>query len=79
MGRAIVEGNIVHIPDVFEDAEYSNWGYYKRSPASVRIRCPCFCARASQWAYCHLPYCLASFTDQADLASLYLRLLTKPL
>ena len=25
VGRAIVEGKIVHIPDVFEDAEYSNW------------------------------------------------------
>jgi GAF domain-containing protein/CheY-like chemotaxis protein len=25
VGRAIVEGKIVHIPDVFEDAEYTNW------------------------------------------------------
>ena len=25
MGRAIVEGKIVHIPDVFEDKEYTLW------------------------------------------------------
>ncbi len=25
VGRAIVEGKIVHIPDVFEDTEYTNW------------------------------------------------------
>jgi GAF domain-containing protein len=24
-GRAIVEGKIVHVPDVFEDTEYTNW------------------------------------------------------
>jgi signal transduction histidine kinase/CheY-like chemotaxis protein len=25
VGRALVDGRIVHIPDVFEDAEYTNW------------------------------------------------------
>jgi GAF domain-containing protein len=25
VGRAVVEGKIVHIPDVFEDPEYTNW------------------------------------------------------
>jgi signal transduction histidine kinase len=25
VGRAVVEGKIVHIPDVFEDSEYTNW------------------------------------------------------
>src|SRR5262249_26099533 len=25
VGRAIIEGKIVHIPDVFEDSEYTNW------------------------------------------------------
>jgi two-component system, NtrC family, sensor kinase len=28
-GRAVVEGKIVHIPDVLEDAEYKNWDRQK--------------------------------------------------
>ena len=31
VGRAIIEGKIVHVPDIFQDTEYTNWEAQKIS------------------------------------------------
>jgi two-component system, NtrC family, sensor kinase len=40
VGRAVVEGKIVHIPDVFEDPEYTNWEAQKIAGFRVLLGVP---------------------------------------